>query len=343
MTDLISDLLALRQVDVDGAPARRAGAGRSSQVVRLIESTARKRQVAVDAAGRAPTSPPVWADPDQMKQIVLNLVLNAIDASPAGSERVAWTCRAGPRDHVTLEVRDQGAGIPAEQLESIFHPFFTTKEQGTGLGLALVHQMVVEHGGEIVVDSEVGTRHDVPRDASDGRHGASPYGQLSVTRPHGGLGRFAALAMRTALAGALGSLRRRRGGPGGSPHRPVLGLLGCSPSYSRGSTRAVIRLRWAVLVALLGITGVLGRRRGRLHVEANPDRLLPQEHPYIQTLNDLHRTFGDKNLVVVGLFPHDGACSRPPSSPSSTTITERIEKRPRREPGPRAEHRAHRR
>ena len=53
-------------------------------------------------------------------------------------------------------MHDQGPGIPADQLEDIFHPFFTTKESGTGLGLALVHQMVVEHGGEITVESEVG-------------------------------------------------------------------------------------------------------------------------------------------------------------------------------------------
>jgi signal transduction histidine kinase len=64
-----------------------------------------------------------------------------------------------PRAHdesVILEVRDEGPGIAPDHLKSIFHPFFTTKETGTGLGLALVHQMVVEHGGEITVDSEVG-------------------------------------------------------------------------------------------------------------------------------------------------------------------------------------------
>jgi signal transduction histidine kinase len=55
-----------------------------------------------------------------------------------------------------LEVRDEGPGIPPDKLKSIFHPFFTTKDTGTGLGLALAHQMIVEHGGEIVVESELG-------------------------------------------------------------------------------------------------------------------------------------------------------------------------------------------
>ena len=57
---------------------------------------------------------------------------------------------------VELSVSDEGPGIPPEQRDDIFHPFFTTKETGVGLGLALVHQMVVEHEGEITVASEVG-------------------------------------------------------------------------------------------------------------------------------------------------------------------------------------------
>jgi len=97
----------------------------------------------------------VWADPDQLKQIVLNLILNAIESSAPGAH-VRLEMRPGTADGVVLEVRDEGAGIAPEQLETIFHPFFTTKETGTGLGLTLVHQMVVEHGGEITVESELG-------------------------------------------------------------------------------------------------------------------------------------------------------------------------------------------
>jgi signal transduction histidine kinase len=122
-------------------------------VLRLMESTARKHGVMlVVRAGGA--LPPVWADADRLKQILLNLVLNAIDASPQGSE-VTVEMRS-VRQGVLIEVTDRGPGIPAEHLENIFNPFFTTKETGTGLGLALVHQMVVEHGGQISVDSTPG-------------------------------------------------------------------------------------------------------------------------------------------------------------------------------------------
>jgi two-component system NtrC family sensor kinase len=151
VTDLIADLLALgksktaerRAVDL---PAT------LEPVVRLMESAARKRQIEVAARFQAGL-PRVWADPDQLKQIVLNLILNAIES---GGGHVALEVRSAAGERIVLEVRDDGPGIPPEQLEGIFHPFFTTKETGTGLGLALVHQMVVEHGGEITVESESG-------------------------------------------------------------------------------------------------------------------------------------------------------------------------------------------
>src|SRR5437762_1591438 len=153
VTDLIADLLALGKSKT--AERRAVELGPTPEpAVRLMESTARKRHIEV-AAAFDPRVPPAWADPDQLKQIIENLLLNAIETSSAGGH-VKLDVRPAPPGSVVPEVRDDGPGIPANQLESIFHPFFTTKETGTGLGLALVHQMVVEHGGEITVESTVG-------------------------------------------------------------------------------------------------------------------------------------------------------------------------------------------
>jgi len=153
VTDLINDLLALGK---SKTPERRSVdlAPTLEPVVRLMESTARKRHIEVVAVFD-PHVPPAWADPDQLKQIIVNLLLNAIETGAPGGH-VWLEARPAPPASVVLEVRDDGPGIPANQLENIFHPFFTTKETGTGLGLALVHQMVVEHGGEITVESTVG-------------------------------------------------------------------------------------------------------------------------------------------------------------------------------------------
>lgn len=152
VTDLINDLLAMgRSTTTQRRVVSLAEC--IEPVVRLLESQARKRQVTIVFEPDAHLSP-VHADADQLKQIVLNLVLNAIDASPPETTVTIRTFEdaEGP----AFEVEDQGVGIPPERLDDIFEPFYTTKKTGTGLGLALVHQMIVEHGGTVTVDSEVG-------------------------------------------------------------------------------------------------------------------------------------------------------------------------------------------
>jgi hypothetical protein len=94
-----------------------------------------------------------------------------------------------------------------------------------------------------------------------------------------------------------------------------------------------------MLVALLLVTAYLGWSRGICTSRRTPTASLPQEHAYIQTLNDLHATFGDKNLIVVGLFPHDGRSSPRRSSRSIAGAHEAHREGPGREPGARAEHR----
>ena len=94
-------------------------------------------------------------DPQQFKQVVWNLCLNAVEAMPDGGElRVGAAAASGQM--LEVSVSDTGAGIAADNLPHVFEPFFSTKPEGTGLGLALVHRIVQEHGGEIDVRSTPG-------------------------------------------------------------------------------------------------------------------------------------------------------------------------------------------
>jgi len=89
----------------------------------------------------------VECDPEQIKQAVLNLLLNAIQAYPESGEIVVAVRQDD--DRICVEVRDEGPGVDPEAMDRIFDPFFTTKEDGTGLGLSVVHQIVQQHGGSI--------------------------------------------------------------------------------------------------------------------------------------------------------------------------------------------------
>ncbi len=95
--------------------------------------------------------PLLQCDAAQMKQVLLNLVLNAVQAMPKGGE-VILAAHRGAKG-VQMEVRDQGQGIAPAQRERIFDPFFTTKPAGTGLGLSVAYQIVEQHKGELRVES----------------------------------------------------------------------------------------------------------------------------------------------------------------------------------------------
>jgi signal transduction histidine kinase len=86
-------------------------------------------------------------DPEQLRQVWLNVLLNACQAAGDGGEvRVRWRSRGGM---LRVEVRDSGAGFTPDALENAFTPFFTTKDQGSGLGLAISHKIIESHGGRI--------------------------------------------------------------------------------------------------------------------------------------------------------------------------------------------------
>jgi len=107
--------------------------------------------------------PPVEIESDQMLQVFLNLILNAVQAMDQGGHlelRTRFMSGRGPRGeiqkNIMIEVKDTGKGIPARDIQRIFSPFFTSKEKGTGLGLAMSKRLVEAHGGTIGLKSREG-------------------------------------------------------------------------------------------------------------------------------------------------------------------------------------------
>ncbi len=123
--------------------------------VNIVAGLGRERDVAVET-DLAPL-PPVTCSPGKINQVVLNLLINAIDASPRGAT-VSLRTRPDGVDGVTIEVADVGVGIDESARGRIFDPFFTTKPvgQGTGLGLSISYGIVQDHGGWIDVESAPG-------------------------------------------------------------------------------------------------------------------------------------------------------------------------------------------
>ena len=122
---------------------------------------ARTRNVAIEYAPCCNRVPALWADPAQLKQVLLNLVINAIHAMPKGGGIQIGMCSGMPAaeggvPRMRFCVRDTGVGIPPELLTKIFDPFFTTRTDGSGIGLAVVKKIVVQHGADIQVASEAG-------------------------------------------------------------------------------------------------------------------------------------------------------------------------------------------
>jgi len=135
------------------------------ETVRFVERPAHLNNIDI-ALDLDPLLPQVWIDPDQMKQVVMNLLVNAQHAID-GKGRIAVSTRqlpepktlqpgAGAVSAVELSISDTGCGISSENLKRIFDPFFTTKEVGigTGLGLSVSHGIVEAHGGMIEIESE---------------------------------------------------------------------------------------------------------------------------------------------------------------------------------------------
>ena len=137
----------------------------------------------------------IWCDGAKMKQVLLNLVLNAVQAMPGGGSLTLAAALAPAQNSeapaIQLTVSDTGTGIPLELQSRVFDPFFTTKDHGTGLGLAIVHALVEAHHGRIDVESSPG-------------HGTS----FVMTFPQGPIQNTSMVAPTIALAGRLVTSRQ---------------------------------------------------------------------------------------------------------------------------------------
>ncbi len=135
-----------------------------AEALEFLREPIQRQRIQVDVR-TMPAPPEVPGDPDQIQQVCLNLITNAIHAMPdGGTLRISTDCLvrrkegldlAAPAEYAVLVIADSGPGIPPGNREKIFEPFFTTKDQGqgTGLGLAVSHGIVKDHDGWIEVDS----------------------------------------------------------------------------------------------------------------------------------------------------------------------------------------------
>lgn len=136
--------------------------GLLDQTLLLLEPEFRKQNITLQKSDEDDILP-IEGDPSQLKQVILNILMNSIESMHGGGvisvRLVEDTLRDGsiaPSNAVILEVRDTGPGIPEGDLRKVFDPFFTTKETGTGLGLSVSYGIVNRHGGDIEIHSHVG-------------------------------------------------------------------------------------------------------------------------------------------------------------------------------------------
>ena len=130
------------------------------EILNFVDPIMQQRDVRVESSLSA-AEPVISGDQELLKQMMLNLIFNAMKAMPSQGSLIIRTrnISSGTASEepscLELQVQDTGIGIPAENLNRIFDPFFTTNKNGTGLGLSVVHQIVERHSGRITVSSEV--------------------------------------------------------------------------------------------------------------------------------------------------------------------------------------------
>ena len=124
--------------------------------VALVASRAAEKSIEIEIAHSEPGLS-IQADADRIRQVLLNLYLNAIDAMDAGGGTLSVSASKSDKDPgVLINITDNGLGIEKSDLPHVFDPYFTSKPTGTGLGLAIVHNIIEAHGGTVTVDSTPG-------------------------------------------------------------------------------------------------------------------------------------------------------------------------------------------
>jgi signal transduction histidine kinase len=125
----------------------------------LLEQEAKKAGVLL-ACQNQKDLPALSADPEALLQAILNLGKNALEASPRGGKVCLKARRLKPdgngKEQIEIVVKDSGAGVPRQYLERLFQPFFSTKAEGTGLGLPIAKKIVEAHGGSLRLSSRSG-------------------------------------------------------------------------------------------------------------------------------------------------------------------------------------------
>lgn len=156
LESLVSQMLRF-----SAAKAPKLTDGRIDEVLRdsifLLRNQCQRQQVKI-VENIATDLPDLLLDADRIKQVILNLLNNALDAMPNGGDLTIAAEQV--ENDILITIADSGEGINADQLPLVFEPFFTTKGQGTGLGLSICHNIITEHSGDIQISSkrQLGTR-----------------------------------------------------------------------------------------------------------------------------------------------------------------------------------------
>ena len=140
------------------------------ETVSVLEPEAIKQNVRIKLE-LCNTIPSVYIDRDRMNQVFSNLIINSIEAMPRGGVITISTDKI--QDGVVIVIKDTGIGIKKDNIRKIFSPYYTTKKQGFGLGLSLIHGIISRHRGKIFVSSEVGkgTEFTIMLPEGDGNEG----------------------------------------------------------------------------------------------------------------------------------------------------------------------------